>query len=156
LFSRNATGVDLLFFDREDDARPARIIHLDPATNRTYHYWHAFVDAVQPGQLYSYRVHGPFDQQTACDTILPKSFSTLMAAVSSSRRITIAKPPTSRRQLRHGNEECCRRSRRYDWESDTPLNHPSARTIIYEMHVRGFTRHPSSGLARICAARMPA
>src|SRR5882724_5908829 len=60
LFSRNATGVDLLFFDREDDARPARIIHLDPATNRTYHYWHAFVDAVQPGQLYSYRVHGPF------------------------------------------------------------------------------------------------
>jgi len=38
LFSRNATRVELLFFDREDDARPARVILLDPATNRTYHY----------------------------------------------------------------------------------------------------------------------
>ena len=35
----------------------------------------------------------------------------------------------------------------YDWEGDTPLRHPSARTIIYEMHVGGFTRHPSSGVA---------
>src|SRR5260370_21388237 len=34
----------------------------------------------------------------------------------------------------------------YDWEGDTPLKHPSARTIVYEMHVRGFTRHSSSGL----------
>src|SRR5262249_51881718 len=35
----------------------------------------------------------------------------------------------------------------YDWESDVPLKLPSARTIVYEMHVRGFTRHPSSGVA---------
>jgi glycogen operon protein len=35
----------------------------------------------------------------------------------------------------------------YDWEGDRPLNQPSSRTIIYEMHVRGFTRHPSSGVA---------
>ncbi len=51
----------MLFFDREDDARPARVIHLDPAANRTYHYWHVFVPGVQPGQIYGYRVHGPFD-----------------------------------------------------------------------------------------------
>ena len=36
--------------------------------------------------------------------------------------------------------------RAYDWEGDVPLCRPSARTIIYEMHVRGFTRHPSSGV----------
>jgi glycogen operon protein len=35
----------------------------------------------------------------------------------------------------------------YDWEGDEPLHHPSSRTIIYEMHVRGFTQHPSSGVA---------
>jgi isoamylase len=35
----------------------------------------------------------------------------------------------------------------YDWEGDAPLRHPSARTIIYEMHVRGFTSHPSAGVA---------
>ena len=43
LFSRSATGVELLLFDREDDARPARIIHLDPVANRTYPYWHVRV-----------------------------------------------------------------------------------------------------------------
>src|ERR1041385_6327779 len=36
---------------------------------------------------------------------------------------------------------------KYDWEGDSPLRHAAARTIIYEMHVRGFTNHPSSGLA---------
>jgi glycogen operon protein len=35
----------------------------------------------------------------------------------------------------------------YDWEGDAPLNRPYSRTIVYEMHVRGFTRHPSSGVA---------
>jgi isoamylase len=35
----------------------------------------------------------------------------------------------------------------YDWEGDTPLRRPSSRTIVYEMHGRGFTRHPSSGVA---------
>ena len=56
VFSRNASGVELLFFDREDDSRPSRVITIDPAANRTYHYWHVFVSGVQPGQLYGYRV----------------------------------------------------------------------------------------------------
>ena len=59
LFSRTAAGVELLFFDREDDATPSRVVRLDPATNRTYHYWHVFVPRVSPGQLYGYRVEGP-------------------------------------------------------------------------------------------------
>ena len=40
LFSRTAAGVELVFFDREDDATPSRVVRIDPATNRTYHYWH--------------------------------------------------------------------------------------------------------------------
>src|SRR5262249_26263297 len=58
LFSRTATGVELLLFDR-DAAGPARAIRLNPATNHTYHYWHAFVPGVKAGQLYGYRVEGP-------------------------------------------------------------------------------------------------
>jgi isoamylase len=50
---RNASGVELLFFDREDDARPAGVIMIDPVANRTYHYWHVFVPGVRPGQLYA-------------------------------------------------------------------------------------------------------
>ena len=48
LFSRGATGVELLFFDNESDARPSRVIPLDPAANRTYQYWHVFVRGVEP------------------------------------------------------------------------------------------------------------
>src|SRR5262249_19283102 len=61
VFSRNGLAVELLLFDREDDPRPARVISLNTETNRTYHYWHAFVPGVGPGQLYGYRVHGPFE-----------------------------------------------------------------------------------------------
>ena len=61
LFSRGASGVELLFFDREDQAEPARVIAFDPVANRTYHYWHAFVPGVRPGQIYGYRVSGPSD-----------------------------------------------------------------------------------------------
>src|SRR5262245_36649719 len=59
LFSRTANGVELLLFDRESDAKPARIIRLDPATDRIYHYWNTFVPGIRAGQLYGYRVHGP-------------------------------------------------------------------------------------------------
>ena len=58
LFARTATGVELLFFDRDDDANPSRVVTIDPES-RTYHYWHAFVPGVQAGQLYGYRVQGP-------------------------------------------------------------------------------------------------
>jgi isoamylase len=61
VFSRSGTGVELLLFDREDDARPTRVISIDPATNRTYHYWHIFVPGVKAGQIYGYRVVGAFD-----------------------------------------------------------------------------------------------
>src|SRR5690349_3445451 len=61
LFSRHATGVELLLFDREDDPAPLHTVRLDPAKHRTYHYWHVFVPRLPPGQLYGYRVTGPCD-----------------------------------------------------------------------------------------------
>jgi isoamylase len=60
VYSRDATRIDLLLFDSEDSP-PSRVIPLDPSANRTYHYWHVFVPGLQPGQLYGYRAHGPFD-----------------------------------------------------------------------------------------------
>ena len=61
VFSRHATGVELLLFDGVDDAKPASVMRLDPTANRTYYYWHAFVPNAGAGQLYGYRVEGPFD-----------------------------------------------------------------------------------------------
>src|SRR4051812_8597969 len=59
LYSRSATGVELLFFAHEDDTAPTRVVLFDPVINRTYHYWHVFVPGVAAGHIYSYRVEGP-------------------------------------------------------------------------------------------------
>ena len=85
--------MELVFFDRVEDPRPARAIPLDPVANRTYHYWHGFV----PG----------------------------LRAAGAMKSVVV--DPGA-----------------YDWEGDAPLRRPAARTIVYEMHVRRFTRHPSS------------
>jgi isoamylase len=147
VFSRNASAVELVLFDREDDPRPARVIPLDPAVNRTYHYWHVFVPCLQPGQLYGYRVHGPFDPASGMrfdptkvlldpygrGVVVPKQYGRDAARLEGDNATTAMKSVVADPQA-------------YDWEGDTPLRRPSSRTIIYEMHVRGFTRHPSSGL----------
>src|SRR5689334_25257804 len=58
VFARRAELVELLLFDAVD-AKPAQVIPLDPPQHRTYHYWHAFVPDLAPGQLYGYRARGP-------------------------------------------------------------------------------------------------
>ncbi len=59
IFSAHATHVEIVFFDHADAQLPARVIKLDPALNRTSHYWHIFVPGIEAGQLYGYRVDGP-------------------------------------------------------------------------------------------------
>jgi len=146
IFSRNATGVELLFFER-DDARPARSIRLDPATDRTYHYWHVFVPGARPGQIYGYRVEGPSDfargmrfdpSKVLLDpygrgVVVPKDYSRDAASGEGDNAATAMKSVVVDTSV-------------YNWEGDAPLKRPSSRTIVYEMHVRGFTRHPSSGV----------
>ncbi len=148
VFSRTATGVELLFFDREDDAAPARVVRLDAAANRTYHYWHVFVPGVRPGQIYGYRVAGPsaperglrFDPTKVLldpygrGVVVPKNYSREAARREGDNAATAMKSVV----VDPGA---------YDWEGDVPLCLPASRTVIYEMHVRGFTRHPSSGVS---------
>jgi glycogen operon protein len=147
LFSRKAMGVELLFFDREDDATPSRVVRAEPATNRTYHYWHVFVPRVTPGQIYGYRVDGPSDPARGLrfdpakvlldpygrGVVVPKGYDREAATRDGDNAATAMKSVV----VDPGA---------YDWEGDVPLSRPSSRTIIYEMHVRGFTRHPSSGV----------
>jgi len=61
VFSKHATGVELLLFDHVDEAQAVHSVRLDSSVDRTYHYWHTFVPDVKPGQIYGYRVEGPFD-----------------------------------------------------------------------------------------------
>src|SRR5690349_22556645 len=61
VYSRDARRIELLLYDDVDAAQPAQVIELAPPAHRTWHYWHAFVRGVAPGQLYAYRAHGDFD-----------------------------------------------------------------------------------------------
>ena len=63
LFSANASAVELLLFDRYDQEQPTQVINLNPRTNKTYYYWHAFVRGIGDGQIYAYRVHGPYQPE---------------------------------------------------------------------------------------------
>ena len=138
----------MLLFDAEDDARPSRVVPIDPAANRTYHYWHVFVPGLRPGQIYGYRVHGPWDPASGMRfdpakvlldpygraVVVPKSYNRDAARLETDDAATAMKNVLADVST-------------YDWEGDFPLQRPSARTIIYEMHVRGFTRHRSSGVS---------
>jgi isoamylase len=147
LYSRNATGIELLFFDREDDGKPSRIIPIEPATGRTYHYWHTFVPGVQSGQIYGYRVDGRFEPSLGF-----RFDSSKVLLDPYGRSVVVPRSYSREAASREGNNAASAMKsvvvdlRGYDWETDKTLHRPCSRTIIYEMHVRGFTRHSSSGL----------
>jgi len=148
LFSRNATGAQLLLFDRADDAKAARVLRLDPSANRTYHYWHGFVPDVQPGQLYGYQVDGPSDPSIGmrfdpAKVLLDPYGRGVMVPGTYSRASACSPGDNTATAMKSVVVDVSA----YDWEGDAPLRRPCSRTIIYEMHVRGFTRHPSSGVS---------
>ena len=146
LFSRFATGVELLLFDRIDDATASRVIPIS-ATDRSYHYWHTVVPGIKPGQIYGYRVDGPNAPERGLrfdsNKVLLDPYGKGVVVPNNYNRWAACQPgdnsATSMKSLVVDPSE-------YDWEGDLPLQLPSSRTIIYEMHVRGFTRHPSSGV----------
>ena len=147
VFSRKATAVEILFFDREDDAQPTDVIRIDPVTNRTYHYWHVFVPGIRAGQLYGYRFHGPFDPAAGMrfdpEKVLLDPYG---------RGVVVPKAYDRDAARGHGDNAATAMKSvvvdpaAYDWEGDMPLRRPSTQTIVYEMHVKGFTRNPNSGV----------
>ncbi len=147
VFSRNAAAIELLIFEREDDLQPSHVIPLDPVISRSYHYWHAFVPEIQPGQLYGYRARGQLEPASGA------RFDANKVLLDPYGRGVVVPRNYSREAARHPGDNCATAMKSvvvdpstYNWEGDTPLKRPSSKTIIYEMHVRGFTRHPSSGL----------
>ena len=148
LYSRCATGVELLLFDREGDARPSRIIALDPSVNRSYHFWHTFVPGVKPGQIYGYRVHGPNEPALGlrCDpqkVLLDPYGRSVVVPAGYSRAAACQPGDNAATAMKNAVVDVDE----YDWEGDAPLRRPASQTIVYEMHVRGFTRNPNSGVA---------
>ncbi len=148
VFAKHSTGAQLLLFDRVDDPEPSRVIDLDPRMNRTYHYWHVFVPGVTAGQIYAYRAAGPLDPDRGL------RFDSEKVLLDPYGKCVARPAARSRESARHPGDNVATALRSvvvdpsaYDWEADAPLGRPFAETIIYEMHVGGFTRHPNSAVA---------
>jgi glycogen operon protein len=148
VFSRHATGMELVLFDHQDDARPVRVIPFDPDADRTYYYWHRFVPGLKAGQIYGFRVTGPQDSASGLwfdptKVLLDPYGRAVSVPMGYSRDAACLEGDNAATAMKSVVVD----PRSYDWEGDVPIRRPSSRTIIYEMHVRGFTQHPSSGVA---------
>ena len=147
VFSSQASRLELLLFDGACDAEPARVICLDARRHRTYHYWHAFVPGLRPGQVYAYRAVGPFDPARGLRfdpaKVLLDPYGRAVVVPDGYARVAASRPGDN---TRFAMRSVVVDPDSYDWQGDTPLRQPFATTVIYEMHVAGFTRHPSSGV----------
>jgi isoamylase len=159
IFSRHATRVRLELFAHAEDAAPARTIDLNPARNRTGDVWHVWVKGIRPGQLYGYRMDGPYDPSQGhrfdfdkllldpCTTAIsgqpPWDFQLALGydPLAPERDLAISKLDNA-----GSMPKCVFINDPYDWHHDQPPRHPWSKTIIYETHVRGLTIHSTSGV----------
>ncbi len=145
LVSENATGVELLLFTAHDAPLPYQVVRFDPFINKTFHFWHVFVRGLAAVAHYAFRVDGPNDPASGQRFNKNKVLIDPYARGNTNslwKRGDACGPDdnvaTSMRSLVIDTSG-------YDWEGDRPLNRPMEDTIVYEMHVRGFTQSPSSG-----------
>ncbi len=154
IFSEHATGVDLCLFDRPDADRETERI---PLRERTDQIWHAYLPDARPGQLYGYRVHGPWAPEEGHRFNPAKLLLDPYArAISGTVRWSDAlsgysmTPPMEERDLvidgadsAAGLPKCVVIEPAFTWGDDKPPRTPWNRTVIYECHVKGMTMlHP--------------
>ena len=146
LFSHHATQVELLLFAQADSAAPFQVIRLDPALNKSFFAWHIYVEGLQPGVWYAWRIDGPNDTASSGLRFDPDKSLLDPHALAVSQRLW----DRAAACVPGDNTDRCMRAMvlqdDYDWESDQTLARPLQTAIIYELHVGGFTRHASSGV----------
>jgi glycogen operon protein len=152
LFSENATGVDLCLFDQPADARESVRV---PLTERDGFVWHAYLPDVRPGQLYGYRVHGPWapaqgHRFNAAKLLIDPYARALSGPIRWSDHLLgheagdpAADLVASSSDSAGAMPKCIVVESAFSWGDDRPPCTPWSRTVIYECHLRGLTkRHP--------------
>ena len=146
VYSRHAVGAELLLYADAASTEPFQAIRLDPEVNHSFFSWHVLVVDLPPGTHYTWRMDGPWDPRghgwrfdptielldpwaravNLCDWDRPRRCSEGVRPHDSPRAVVLADD--------------------YDWCGDTPIRVPSEQMIVYELHVGGFTRHPSAAV----------
>jgi isoamylase len=152
LFSENATAVELCLFDRPEDATES---HKIPLREPTDHVWHCFLPDVRPGQLYGYRVHGPYEPEKGlrfnpAQLLIDPYAKAISGRITWSNALFAYKIGSPKGDLEidpdnsaGGVPKSVVINSAFEWGTDRPLQIPWNRTVIYECHVKGMTiQHP--------------
>ena len=155
IYSQNASEVFLLLFDRPD-GEPTEIIQFE---NRTKFIWHTFVHGLKAGQLYGYKIRGNFNPGHGMrfnenKLLIDPCAKALTGKFKNTENLLLAYDPNSlAKDLsvdKRDNTPMVPKSivmdDHFDWQGDGPPGIPPHRLIIYEVHLKGFTAHPSSGV----------
>ena len=151
VFSEHAERVELCLFDGDD--QEVRV----PFTERTAYHWHAYLPGVGPGQRYGYRVHGPYDpgrgnRFNPAKLLLDPYSKSIEGPIRFREANVLPYVPNGSPDddLEPDDEDdadaipkCVVIDPHFDWENDRPPNIPLHESVIYEVHVKGFTKlHP--------------
>ncbi len=147
VFSRHATAITLVVFP-DTDSDSCLEFPLDPRFNRTGDVWHAFVCGLDPGTRYGFRadrkpnlephIH-PYDPR---HILIDPYAKALYGGSTWGRSLHLEATHVTSGQVYHRDPIVI--GNHFDWGEDQPLNTHLADSIIYEVHVRGFSRHSSS------------
>jgi isoamylase len=152
LFSEHATAVELCLFDGPDgNYETARI----PVTEQTDHVWHVYLTEVRPGQRYGYRVHGPYEPSAGhrfnpAKLLLDPYAKAIAGTIFWSDELFGYEIGHPEADLSRDDRDsapylpkCVVIDPAFSWGNDAPPRIPWHKTLIYELHVKGFTsRHP--------------
>ncbi len=161
IHSSGATRLELLLFDNIADQRPSQVIPFSPETNKTENVWHIFVEGLHNGALYNIRADGPYNPasdgtrfnvaKTLLDPYAPAVTGDFYWQSGDALGYDNTEPEKADRHLRPshvdnlaGAPRCIAYKSDFDWEGDKHPAIPIEESIIYEVNVRGFTRHHSS------------
>jgi glycogen operon protein len=137
IFSRHATGMRVLLYDTPTDREPSEVIPFNPETDRWGDIWSVFVPGLGAGQLYHFQADGPFEPHRGHrfdgTARLIDPYAKALTGNFLPADDGIIRPP-----------KCVVIDDSFDWQGDRHLKRSLAETVIYEMHVRGFTRSRSS------------
>ena len=133
VFSRSATAMHLLLYDKVDDLEPAEVIEFDRDSDRWGDVWSVFVPGLSAGQLYHFQANGPFDPESGQwfdgNARLIDPYAKALAGCFQKHTDGIIRPP-----------KCVVVDDNFDWAGDRHIRRPLSETVIYETHVRGFTK----------------
>ncbi|HEU4616792.1 MAG TPA: glycogen debranching protein GlgX [Gammaproteobacteria bacterium] len=178
IFSRHATRVELLLYATPESEKPFQIVELEPDVNRTFFFWHVFVEGLPLGTCYTWRMQGPTDIAESGRCFYPRKelVDPWAHAVSDARwsrgcaadpddggshslRAILAAKPEHSKAAKPEHSKAAKPASSYEARPPSVYGAPVAArslqaeptlagAIIYELHVGAFTRHPSSGVKR--------